>query len=191
MRIQTLPTLLAALFAWTHLAAPEARSARLPEGAAAAVPVSGSARAAASQCSYAYEGLAFERADKKQSYWKVGVKVSNHSGGPVSLEGMRYSLLHQQDTLMSDWKTSDRVVKPGESASFQTVLTLPNKVLKQLPKSVLKDPQARFTLVGDAYQEGRSGLVRLPQVVEQTILVDMPKQMAKARKMFFRSLFSA
>lgn len=188
MRIQTLPTLLAALFAWTHLAATDARSARLPEGAAAAGP--GRASGAA-PCSYAYDGLAFERADKRQSYWKVAVKVSNHSARPVSLEGMRYSLLHQQDTLMSDWKTSERVVQPGESASLQTVLALPNKILKQLPKSVLKDPQARFTLVGDAYQEDRDGVVRLPKAVQQTIEVDMPKQMAKARRMFFRSLFSA
>lgn len=192
MRNQTFPTLLAALFAWTHLAATEARSARLPEGVATAVPASDAAHASrAAQCSYAYDGLAFERADKKQSYWKVGVKVSNNSAHPVNLEGMRYSLLHQQDTLMSDWKTSDRVVKPGESATFQTVLSLPNKVLKNLPKHVLKDPKARFTLLGDAYQEERTGLVRLPKVVQQTIQVDMPKQMAKARKMFFRSLFSA
>lgn len=171
MRKLTLPTLLATLFASIHFSATEARSS--------------------TQCSYAYDGLAFDRADKKQSYWKVGVKVSNRSASPVNLEGMRYSLLHQQDTLMSDWKASDRVVKPGESATFETVISLPNKVLKQLPKSVLKDPKARFTLVGDAYQEEKTGLVRLPRVVQQTIQVDMPKQMAKARRMFFRSLFSA
>lgn len=161
----------------------------IPSHAALVTPAS-AGNAAPASCRYTYKNLAFDKADKEQSYWNVDVNVYNPTSKPVQLESMRYSLLHQQDTLLSDWKPSARKVLPGETLSLRTVIALPNKVLKGLPKNVLRDSDARFTLVGDAFQISRVGKVCHPQAVRQTIHVDMPTQMAKARKMIFRKLFS-
>lgn len=140
-------------------------------------------------CQYTYKDLALAKLGKDKSYWKVRVGVSNPNPHPVSVESIRYSLLHRQDTLLTGMETADKVIPAGETLDVQSTLVLPNKELKSLPKEVLKDPEARFTLVGDAHLSTGLQEFVYPAAVRQTILVDMPKQVKKAKKMFFRRMF--
>jgi hypothetical protein len=119
----------------------------------------------------------------------VKVGVTNPNPHPVNVEGIRFSLLHREDTLLTGMNPAGRIVPAGETLDMQSTLVLPNKELKSLPDEVLRDHKARFTLVGDAHL--RTGLQEFvyPSAVRQTILVDMPKQVKKAKKMFFRRMF--
>lgn len=111
----------------------------------------------------------FDHADKDRSYWKVDMGISNPDAQSVSLKRMHLSLLHEGITLASKWTSSRKDLVPGTSQAIQGTPELPNEAIKGLPSPVLRDPDARFLLVGDAVFRTRLGKVGIRHGPEYVI----------------------
>lgn len=137
---------------------------------------------------YTYRNIALATTDKSGSHWHVDVGVVNPNPFPVNLERMHFSLLHQRDTLVSEWTRTGKSIPARDSMVVKNTFDLPNQVLKGLPSDVLADPHACFFLVGDAYLKTGRGEFRFLDALRKPIFVNMPEQVKKARRLFFRSL---
>lgn len=118
----------------------------------------------------------------------MDVGVVNPNPYPVKLDRMHFTLLHQRDTLVSEWHRSGKSIPAQGSLVVKNTLDLPNRVLKGLPSDVLADPHACFFLVGDAFLKTGRDEFRFLDALRKPIFVNMPEQVKKARKLFFRSL---
>lgn len=140
-------------------------------------------------CRYAYQGFGFASVDAEKTYWNIGINVANPNAKPVTLEKMRFALLHQEDTLVSGWNPSRQEIAAGDSLDLTSTLEIPHAILQRFPPSLLADPKARFTLVGDAYLNTWLGEMQVPGAFRQTLYINMPEQVAKVRTIFMQKLF--
>lgn len=127
--------------------------------------------------------------DQNKTYWVVDMGVVNPNDRPVTLEKMRFVLLHGQDTLVTAWNPAKRELAAAESTVLQSTLELPLAIIQRLPPSLLADTRAEFTLAGDAYLQTWIGEVHIPDALKQKIHVNMPEQVAKVRNLFLQKLF--
>lgn len=140
-------------------------------------------------CRYTYRSLAFASVDKERTYWVVDVGVVNPNVHPVTLEKMRFSLVHGKDTLLTGWNPAKKAVAAGDSTILQSTLELPHAALQRLPPSLLANTNAEFTLIGDAFLQTWVGEVHVQDALKKTIHVNMPEQVAKVRNLFMKHLF--
>src|SRR6185436_10337876 len=99
----------------------------------------------------------------------------------VTLQKIRFALVHEQDTLITGWNPEKRVLAPGDSQALRATLQLPHAAFKRLPNDIWTDPDARFELIGDAFLDTWVGEMRFPGAFHQVIHVNMPQQMARYR----------
>jgi hypothetical protein len=140
-------------------------------------------------CRYHYRDFHFASVDQAKTYWLIDVDVVNPNAKPVTLDRMRFSLLHADDTLVTAWNPKRKQLAPGDSLSFRSSLEIPHALLQRLPPGLLADPRAEFTLVGDAYLDTWLGEMTLPGALRQTLHVNMPEQVNKVRDLFLRRMF--
>ena len=140
-------------------------------------------------CRYTFQTFTFASIDKDKTYWVVDMGVVNPNDRPVTLEKMRFALLHEMDTLVTAWNPAKRELAAGDSSILQTTLELPLSVLQRLPPSLLANTNAEFTLVGDAFLQTWLGEIHVPGAMKKTIHVNMPEQVAKVRNMFLQRFF--
>lgn len=140
-------------------------------------------------CRYHYRTFHFASLDQAKTYWLIDVDVVNPNPKPVILDKMRFSLLHEEDTLVTAWNPERKELAPGDSLPFRSNLEIPHALLQRLPPGLLANPRAEFTLVGDAYLDTWLGELTIPGAMRQTIYVDMPEQVNKVRNLFLQKLF--
>lgn len=140
-------------------------------------------------CRYHYRTFHFASVDQAKTYWLIDIDVVNPNKKPVTLDKMRFSLLHAEDTLVAAWNPERKELAPGDSLSIRSNLEIPHALLQRLPPSLLADPKAEFTLVGDAYLNTWLGEMTIPGAMSQTIQVNMPEQVAKVRALFLQKMF--
>jgi hypothetical protein len=138
---------------------------------------------------YHYRTFHFASVDQAKTYWLIDVDVVNPNPKPVAVDKMRFSLLHARDTLVTAWNPERKELAPADSLPFRTTLEIPHALLQRLPPSLLADPKAEFTLVGDAYLRTWLGEVTIPGALTQTIYVNMPEQVNKVRNLFLQKMF--
>jgi hypothetical protein len=140
-------------------------------------------------CRYSYKGFGFSKVDGERSYWSVDVGVANPNARPVTLEKMRFALLHGKDTLVSGWNPGKLELAAGDSAVLHSTLEIPHTFMQRLPPGLLRNTAAEFTLSGDAYLQTWLGEVQVPNAFRKTIHVNMPQQIARVRDHFMKRLF--
>jgi hypothetical protein len=141
-------------------------------------------------CKYRFQTLTFTGMDTQQTHWTVDVAVTNPNAHEVTLTRMRYALLYQNDTLLSGWNPSQRMVAAGDSQVIRTTLDLPNAVWRKLPPGIWAQTDAQFVLVADAYLKTWVGDLVVPQAIKETMHVNMTEQVAKYRDMLMQRFFS-
>jgi hypothetical protein len=141
-------------------------------------------------CRYHFQDLSFMGMDASASHWKLRLGVANPNPREVTLTRMRFSLLHEADTLLSGWNPEERVLPAGDSQSVETTLDLPNAVFQRLPPLIWTQSDARFRIVADAYVHTWMGDLMVPQAIDQIVHVDMTKQAARLRDLLMQKLFS-
>jgi len=103
---------------------------------------------------------------------------------------MRFSLLHEADTLLSGWNPEARNVPAGDSMPVEATLDLPNAVFQRLPAGIWMQNDARFRIIADAYVHTWMGDLMVAKAIDQTVHVDMTKQTARLRDLLMQRLFS-
>lgn len=141
-------------------------------------------------CRYHFQGLSFSGMDAAASHWKLRLGVANPNPHEVTLTRMRFSLLHEADTLLSGWNPEQHVLPAGDSISAETTLDLPNSIFQRLPPGIWSQTDARFRIVADAYLNTWMGDLLVPNAIDQIVHVDMTKQMARFRDLLMQKLFS-
>lgn len=140
-------------------------------------------------CRYHFRELAFAGLDGSATHWNLRLGIANPNTHEVSLSRMRFTLLHEADTLISGWNPEEHVIPAGDSVTVAATLDLPNAVLQRLPPGIWSRSDAEFRLVGDAYLHTWLGNLTVPGAVDQTVHVDMTKQMARLRELLMRKMF--
>jgi hypothetical protein len=141
-------------------------------------------------CRYQFRSLEFAGMDAAATHWKLNLGVVNPNPREVTLTRMRFSLLHESDTLLSGWNPEQRVVPAGDSLAVETSLDLPNAVFQRLPAGIWMQKDARFQIVADAYLHTWMGDLMVAKAIDQTVHVDMTKQTARFRDLLMQKLFS-
>jgi hypothetical protein len=141
-------------------------------------------------CRYHFQGLTFAGMDAAATHWKLRLGVANPNAHEVTLTRMRFSLLHEADTLLSGWNPQERVLGPGDSISAETSLDLPHSILQRLPPAIWTRTDAEFRIVADAYLHTWMGDLLVPGAIDQTVRVDMTKQTNRLRDLLIQKLFS-
>jgi hypothetical protein len=140
-------------------------------------------------CRYGFRSIAFSGFDGAQTNWRLDMSVVNPNPHPVTLNRMHFALKHGEDTLLSGWNPQKQELAAGDSQVVHATLQLPNAALSRLPPEMLINPDAQFTLIGDAYLDTWLGAMRFPGAFHQTIHVNMPEQIARYRDMMMRQFF--
>jgi hypothetical protein len=140
-------------------------------------------------CRYRFHGLAFTGLSGAQTNWRVDLSVVNPNSHPVTLNRMRYALLHGADTLLAGWNPAARELAPGDSQPLEATLELPHAAWKRLPPGIFSDTAAKFTLIGDAYLDTWVGPLRFPGALRQEIKVNMPEQIVRYRDLMLQRFF--
>jgi hypothetical protein len=141
-------------------------------------------------CRYHFQGLSFVSMDASASHWKLSLGVVNPNPHEVTLTRMRFSLLHESDTLLSGWNPDQHVLPAGDSISAETTLDLPNSIFQRLPPGIWSQTDARFRIVADAYLHTWMGDLLVPGAIDQVVKVDMTRQVARFRELLMQKLFS-
>jgi hypothetical protein len=141
-------------------------------------------------CRYHFRGLDFAGMDTEATHWKLRLDVANPNSHEVTLTRMRFSLMHEADTLLTGWNPAQRVLAAGDSQSVETTLDVPNAVLQRLPAGIWAQSDARFQIVADAYVHTWMGDLMMAKAIDQTVHVDMTKQTARLRDLLMQRLFS-
>jgi hypothetical protein len=128
--------------------------------------------------------------DASATHWKLRLGVANPNPHAITLSRMRFSLLHEADTLLSGWNPDQHVLGAGDSISAETSLDLPNAIFQRLPAGIWTQSDAQFRIVADAYLHTWMGDVLVPHAIDQIVHVDMAKQMARFRDLMLQRLFS-
>lgn len=142
-------------------------------------------------CTYSYKGFGFAKVDGERSYWSVDLGVANPNARPVTLEKMRFALMHGKDTLVSGWNPAKLELPAGDSAVLHSTLEIPHAFMQRLPPGLLRNTRAEFTLSGDAYLQTWLGEIKVPNAFRKTIHVDMPRQIARVRDHFMQRIFKS
>jgi hypothetical protein len=141
-------------------------------------------------CRYYFQGMSFASMDASASHWKLRLGVVNPNPHEVTLTRMRFSLLHDADTLLSGWNPEQHVLAAGDSISAETTVDLPNSIFQRLPAEIWTQTDARFRIVADAYLHTWMGDLLVPNAIDQIVHVDMAKQMTRFRDLLMQKLFS-
>ena len=141
-------------------------------------------------CRYHFQDLAFAGMDASATHWKMRLGVVNPNPHEVTLTRMRFTLLREADTLLSGWNPEQHVLPAGDSTSIETSLDLPNAVFQRLPAEIWTQTDARFRIVADAYLHTWMGDLLVAKAIDQTVHVDMTKQVARLRDLLMQRLFS-
>jgi len=141
-------------------------------------------------CRYHFQSLDFAGMDSEATHWKLRLDVVNPNPRQVTLTRMRFSLLHEADTLLSGWNPEQREIAAGDSMPVETTLDLPNAVFQRLPAGIWMQNDAHFQIVADAYLHTWMGDLMIANAIDQTVHVDMTKQTARLRDLLMQKLFS-
>jgi hypothetical protein len=141
-------------------------------------------------CRYQFNSFAFSGMDAGQTHWRLDISIVNPNKHPVTLVQMKYSLLHDVDTLLSGANPIKRELAVGDSQVIQTTLDIPNTLWKRLPADIWSQTDAKFLVVTDAYLDTWAGPIFVPGAMRQTVHVNMPEQVAKYRDMLMQKMFS-
>lgn len=141
-------------------------------------------------CRYQFKDLAFAGMDGSATHWKMRLGVANPNRHEVTITRMRFTLLREADTLLSGWNPEQHVLPAGDSTLIETSLDLPNAIFQRLPPGIWSQTDARFRIVADAYLHTWMGDLMVPNAIDQTVHVDMTKQVARLRDMLMQKLFS-
>lgn len=141
-------------------------------------------------CRYTFQGLSFAGMDASATHWKLRLGVANPNPHEVTLSRMRFTLLHEADTLVSGWNPEEHALPAGDSLSVETSLDLPNAIFQRLPAGIWSQTDARFRIIGDAYLHTWLGDLLVPKAIDQDVHVDMTKHVARLRDLLMQKLFS-
>jgi hypothetical protein len=140
-------------------------------------------------CRYTFRNLAFMGMDAGATHWKLRMVVANPNPHEVTLTRMRFSFLHEADTLLSGWNPEQHVVPAGDSTAVEATLDLPNSIFQRLPPDIWTQTDARFQLVADAYLHTWMGDLMVAKAIDQTVHVDMTRQASRLKDMLMQKLF--
>lgn len=140
-------------------------------------------------CRYTFKNLAFTGMDAGATHWKLRMGVANPNAHEVTLTRMRFSFLHETDTLLTGWNPEQHVVPAGDSLTVETTLDLPNTIFQKLPAEIWTQTDAQFHLIADAYLHTWMGDLMVAKAIDQTVHVDMTRQVSRLKDMLLQKLF--